>query len=253
MDDYPIAVRIEPIARNSRLWAVLAILTIKLIALIPHFIILAILSIVQFIAFVIAQIVVLVNGTYPPALYDFVTGVLRWQLRVGAFFLSLTDRYPPFALGPRDDYPVDLHASYPARSNRLLAGLTVLVLVIAFAIYGVASARNGSTAWGFNGYGGWSNLRAIVQIPHYIVLTFYGIAVLVVWFVAQFVILFVGRTGEGIHDFIENFTRWSTRVSSFAYGLTDRYPPFSGRPGPTEDVPVSQQPIAPPGQGVEAA
>jgi len=248
MDHYPIAVRIEPMARNSRLWAVLAILSIKFIALIPHFIVLAILGIAQFVAFVIAQIVVLVNGTYPPALYGFVTGVLRWELRVGAFLLSLTDRYPPFSLESRDDYPIDLQAEYPARSNRLLAGLTVLVLAIAFVSFGFT--RHSGGFW--SGGSSWWNLRALAQIPHYIVLAFYGIAALVVWYVAQFVILFIGRTGDGIHDFIENFVRWSTRVSAFTYGITDKYPPFSGRPGPNEDFPASQ-PSAPPGEGAAAA
>ena len=241
MDRYPVSVHIERAPRNSRLWAVLAIFSIKFVALIPHFIVLAILGIAQFIAFVIAQVVVLVNGTYPRSLHDFVAGVVRWQLRVGAFFLSLTDRYPPFTLEQRDDYPVDLKVEYPERSNRLLAGLTVLVLLIAFASFGFT--RHSSGFW--SGWSTWSNLRAIAQIPHYIVLALYGIAVLVVWYVAQFVILFVGRTGDGIHSFIEQFVRWSTRVSAFTYGITDRYPPFSGRPGPSEDVPVSQQPGTP--------
>ena len=80
----------------------------------PHFIILAFLGIAQFVAFLIAQVVVLVNGTYPAGLHGFVAGVLRWQLRVGAFLLALTDRYPPFGFQPVDEYPVDLQS--PTRS-----------------------------------------------------------------------------------------------------------------------------------------
>ena len=250
MNDYPVSVRIDPSPRNSRLWAVLAILSIKLIALIPHLIILAILGLAQFIAFVIAEIVVLVNGTYPRSLHDFVAGVLRWELRVGAFFLSLTDRYPPFTLQQRDDYPVDLYVTYPERMNRLLAGLTVLLLVVAVVVSAAIASGDNSTY--SNGWTGWWNLRAIAQIPHYIVLFLYGIGVFVVWFVAQFVILFVGRKGDGIHGFIDHFVRWSTRVSSFTYGLTDRYPPFSGRPSPDEQQRGSE-PSVPPERGAEAA
>ncbi|HMK92855.1 MAG TPA: DUF4389 domain-containing protein [Thermoleophilia bacterium] len=248
MNDYPVSVRIERAPRNSRVWAVLAILTIKFIALIPHFIVLAILGIAQFIAFVIAQVVVLVNGTYPRSLHDFVAGVVRWQLRVGAFFLSMTDRYPPFTLEERDDYPVGLKVEYPERNNRLLAGLTVLVLLIAFVSFGFARHQGGL----LGGWSTWSNLRAIAQIPHYIVLALYGIGVAVVWFVAQFVILVVGRTGDGIHGFIERFVRWSTRVSAFTYGLTDRYPPFSGQPGPGEDLAPTQPSEAPGGTAAAA-
>ena len=46
----------------------------------------------------VAQVAVAVNGEYPPGMFDFVAGVLRWGTRVAAFILSLDDRYPPFTL-----------------------------------------------------------------------------------------------------------------------------------------------------------
>lgn len=239
MNDYPIGVRIERAPRRSRLWAVLSLLTIRFWALLPHFIILAFLGIAQFVAFLIAQVVVLVNGTYPAGLHGFVAGVLRWQLRVGAFLLALTDRYPPFGFQPVDEYPVDLKVTYPQRSSRLLAGLTVLFFVVSVGV--LAAASSGSS---FTRYETLTNLRTVVQIPHLIVLAFYGIAVFVVWIVAQFVILFTASMTTGIHDFVAGFARWSTRVSAFTYGLTDRYPPFSGKPGPQDDRAVAPGELA---------
>ena len=229
MNDYPIGVPIERAPRRSRLWAVLSLLTIRFWALLPHFIVLVFLGIAQFVAFLIGQVVVLVNGTYPESLHRFVGGVLRWQLRVGAFLLALTDRYPPFTLQPDEAYPVDLRVSYPQRSSRLLAGLTVLFFIVSAGILGAAGSGSSFSRWE-----GLTNLRTVIQIPHLVILVFYGIAVFVVWIVAQFVILFTASMTTGMHDFVADFARWSTRVSAFTYGLTDRYPPFSGKPGPQD-------------------
>jgi hypothetical protein len=49
-------------------------------------------------AMLILWIPVLFAGRYPRWGYALVGGWLRWQLRVNAFFLGLTDEYPPFRL-----------------------------------------------------------------------------------------------------------------------------------------------------------
>jgi len=66
---------------------------------IPHYIVLVVLWVVAIVAVVIAWFAILVTGSYPRVLFDFVVGVGRWTLRVGAYaFLLVTDRYPPFSL-----------------------------------------------------------------------------------------------------------------------------------------------------------
>ncbi len=52
-----------------------------------------------FFAVILAWLAILVTGSYPRAIFDFVVGVGRWSLRVDAYaFLLVTDRYPPFSL-----------------------------------------------------------------------------------------------------------------------------------------------------------
>ena len=70
----------------------------KIITSIPHIIILAFLFVAVFVVVVIAWFAILFTGRYPQGLHTFVVGVFRWSLRVQAYFLSLTDEYPPFSL-----------------------------------------------------------------------------------------------------------------------------------------------------------
>jgi hypothetical protein len=70
----------------------------RIILAIPQFIVLAVLGIGAVIAVIIGFFAVLFTGTWPPGLRDFVIKVMRWSLRVQAYFNLLTDVYPPFAL-----------------------------------------------------------------------------------------------------------------------------------------------------------
>jgi hypothetical protein len=72
---------------------------VKWFLAIPHYIVLACLAIAAIVCVVIAWFAILFTGRYPRGLFDFVVGVSRWGLRVGAYaFLLTTDRYPLFSL-----------------------------------------------------------------------------------------------------------------------------------------------------------
>jgi hypothetical protein len=72
---------------------------IKWLLVLPHIIVLAFLGIAAVVCTIIAWFAILINGTYPRELFDFVVGVIRWSLRVSAYSMLLTtDKYPPFSL-----------------------------------------------------------------------------------------------------------------------------------------------------------
>ena len=74
---------------------------VKWLMAIPHYIVLFFLYVGAFFALVVAWFAILFTGRYPRGIFDYVEGVIRWQNRVAAYaWILVTDRYPPFRLGP---------------------------------------------------------------------------------------------------------------------------------------------------------
>ena len=74
---------------------------IKWLLAIPHYIVLYFLNIASFFVVIVAWFAILITGRYPRGMFGFVEGVIRWNVRVTAYVLTLvTDRYPPFRLAP---------------------------------------------------------------------------------------------------------------------------------------------------------
>jgi uncharacterized protein DUF4389 len=75
-----------------------ASVAVRLLLVIPHIVLLFFLLIGWLVTSVIAWFAILFTDEYPPSLYQFGAGVMRWALRVEAYMLLLVDEYPPFAL-----------------------------------------------------------------------------------------------------------------------------------------------------------
>jgi hypothetical protein len=75
-----------------------ATIAVRLILVLPHAFLLFFLLIGWLITTIVAWFSILFTGSYPPSLYGFGLGVMRWGLRVEAYLLLLVDEYPPFAL-----------------------------------------------------------------------------------------------------------------------------------------------------------
>ncbi len=83
--------------------------------------------------------------------------------------------------------------------------------------------------------------RIILAIPHFIWLALWGIVTYLAVIVSWFATLFAGTTPTGLHDFIAQYTRYSTQVVGYVLFLADPYPGFLGdQPYPADLV------IAPP-------
>ena len=105
-------------------------------------------------------------------------------------------------------YPVRLEADYPESSSRILALLGVLLIFP----------------------------KALLLLPHIIVLVVLEVVNFVVVFIGYLAVLLTGRYPEGLFNFVLGVGRWNYRVDGWLYGFTDRYPPFSL--GAEEDHPI---------------
>ncbi len=178
---YPVTLEIDYPERQSR-WKTL----LRLFLAIP----LAIFSYLLSSGIVLAVwAAILVKGRIPRWLFDFQVAYNRWQARFGAYFLLLTDQYPPF----EGDYPIRYEVQYPERLSRWK-------LVI----------------WKF-----------ITSVPHFILLAFLTLTLLAVVPLAWFAVLIAGRFPRGLHLYVAGIFRWSARVQAYFLSLTDEFPPFS--------------------------
>jgi hypothetical protein len=87
--------------------------------------------------------------------------------------------------------------------------------------------------------------RWLLAIPHFLILAFWGLAVFFGVIVAWFALLFTGSWPLGLYMFTANYMKYYTRVSGYAWLLTDPYPPFPSGVNDDPDYPVRLNVAAP--------
>ena len=176
---------------------------LKWLLAVPHIVILAFLTVAVVFVTIIAFFAIIFTGRYPRKSFDFVVGVFRWWWRVGFYAFSVlgTDKYPPFSLKPRDDYPADLHIDYP---KKLKQWFPLVKWFLAVPHYFVLIA--------FVGYS-----QESTNLP--------GLGPILI-LIALIVLLFTGRYLKDIFRLVMGINRWGYRVSAYICLLTDEYPHF---------------------------
>ncbi len=90
---YPVRLVLPYPAELSR-WLIF----IKWLLVIPAIIVYAFVGLALLVGLFIAWWVILITGSMPRGLFDFITGVNRWGYRINAYTWLMTDKYPPFSL-----------------------------------------------------------------------------------------------------------------------------------------------------------
>jgi len=98
-DDYPVQLAVDDPETRSKGLAVAGIfLPIKFLLALPHLIVLAFLFIGAVFAAWFGFWKIGFTGQSSQGIHDFLTGTMRWSMRVTAWLYGLTDEYPPFQL-----------------------------------------------------------------------------------------------------------------------------------------------------------
>jgi Domain of unknown function (DUF4389) len=73
--------------------------------------------------------------------------------------------------------------------------------------------------------------RAILAIPLLLWVILWGVIANLAWIVNWFATLFMGRSPEGLHNFLATYLRFATHVRAYLFLIANPYPGFTGTEG----------------------
>jgi hypothetical protein len=187
--DGPVRVRGGIDAPSRRLWLVK-----WCVLAVPHYPILILLYLVYPLLTIVAGVAILFTERYPRPIFEFNVGVLRWSWRVMnyRFPMNTTDKYPPFTLASRDDYPGDLEVDYPEH-------LTKSAVLVKWWLLGLPQIL---LCWAME------PLLQLLCVTN------------AVWLLCK------GTINRGMFDLLMGIVRWRYRVAVYVSFMRDEYPPF---------------------------
>ncbi len=160
----------------------------RIVLVIPQFIVLYFLALAMIIVLIIGWFGALFMGRLPGWVHSFVSGVVRWYTRVGAYMLLLTDRYPPFSLDD-EAYPARPILPEPGRLNRWAVLFRLILVLPAAVFYQIVS---------------------------------YGLTIPLL-FVAWLIVLIGGRLPRPLHGAYSALLRYAVRLDAYITMLTPEY------------------------------
>ncbi|MGK2955090.1 MAG: DUF4389 domain-containing protein, partial [Solirubrobacterales bacterium] len=172
---YPVTYEADYLKERNRLTTFF-----RLIVAIPWLIVASIYQIAWALVVFIAWFALIIIGRYPEGMYNFVGGLLRFNMRVNAFLYLQTDEWPSFGLKDDPAYPVRVHFAPPAAKQSRLKALFRIVLLFP------------------------------IMVLAYVIPYLMMMASVVSWLT----IVFRGYQPAAIHNAIAYGLSWSTRTSS---------------------------------------
>jgi hypothetical protein len=179
----PVEVRVSTTQPQRRLTVLF-----RWILVIPQVIVLYFVGIGAFVVVILGWFAALFTGRLPDSFARFLTGYVRWSSRVQAYAFLLTDRYPPFALDPDPNYPVDVTVTTGRLNRASVFFRFILVIPAAFVVD----------------------------------LLIYGLLFLspIIWIIT----LVAGRLPDTLFGAIAAVVRYQARYTGFSMMLTSEYP-----------------------------
>ncbi|MGW8378115.1 DUF4389 domain-containing protein [Streptomyces sp. ODS28] len=161
---------------------------LRLLLLIPQFIVVFVLAVIAFFVTVAGWFSALVLGRLPDPIWAYLRQYLGYETRVNASAVLLTDRYPPFRLGPPVEYPVQVEVER-TDLNRLAVLFRIILMIPAAIVSYVVWA------------GWWS-----------------------VAFLCWLVVLIMGRCPRPLFEATSAVLRYRMRMGAYTMMLTSAYP-----------------------------
>jgi hypothetical protein len=204
----PVQLAVAGPARQRR-----ATVAFRIILAIPHLFVLYFLAIAAAVVAFLGWWGALFMGRLPDFAASYLTGFMRWNTRVQAYTMLLTDVYPPFSLEDDPSYPVHIAVSQE-RLNRAAVFFRFILAIPASFVSSIVSIGAGT----------------------------------IVSFIAWLITLITGELPASLHQAFTAVLRYSTRTFCYEYLLTPTYPGglFGDAPGSAAPAPV---PPRPPGPG----
>jgi hypothetical protein len=161
----------------------------RLLLAIPLFIFAYLYEILTLICVLITWVAMIFSGRYPAGLYRFVSGYVRFYMRMSGYILLAVDAYPPFSGGAAPDFPVQV--TIPERKDK------------------------------------YSRLKAFFRfiyiIPAYIVVALLGIGLMFVELLSWIIILITGRLPGAFASYIQFTLGWALKFQGLYFLLIENY------------------------------
>jgi hypothetical protein len=209
---YPVTYEQSPPVDRNRLTVFFRGLMI-----IPLYIVAMFYGLAALLAVAVAWFALLFTGKWPEGLYDFVAGWSRFSTRLMAYYVLVTDEYPPFDGGEHPEYPVRLQIG-PAKAEYSR-------IKVFFRYF----------------------LAIPIMIVNYVMTLWLLVVAIGMWFAA----VFTGKTSENMTGAMLMPMAYYARTNAYIFLLTEDWPPFDpadGAAGSTTPPPpaAGSSPVVPP-------